>query len=57
MEQKQKQNTHCGKITKSNVKIVEIGKIDTPNSQIHDCSFSWLDVAVIKQAHKYVATS
>jgi hypothetical protein len=31
-----------GTIPKSNIKIVERGKIDTPNTQIHDCSLSWL---------------
>jgi hypothetical protein len=29
-------------IAKSNIKIVERGKIDTPNTQIHDTSLSWL---------------
>jgi len=28
--------------TKSNIRIVERGKIDTLNTQIHDLSFSWL---------------
>jgi len=28
-------------IPKSNIKIVERGKIDTPNTHIHDCSLSW----------------
>ena len=26
---------------KSNIKIVERGKIDTHNIQMHDCSLSW----------------
>ena len=30
-----------GTVTKSNRKIIERGKIDTPETQIHDCSFSW----------------
>ena len=29
-------------VPKSNRKIIETGKIDTPNTQIHDCSPSWL---------------
>ena len=33
--------TLCPTIAKSNRKIVERGKIDTPNSQIHDRSISW----------------
>jgi hypothetical protein len=31
-----------GTIPKSNLKKVEGDKIDTPNTQIHDCSFSLL---------------
>jgi hypothetical protein len=27
-----------GTVPKSNKKIIEIGNIDTPNAQIHDCS-------------------
>ena len=30
---------------KSNRKIVERGKIDTSNTQIHDLSLSWLDTS------------
>ena len=33
-------------IQKSNRKIVERGNIDTPNTQIHDQSFSWLCTGV-----------
>ena len=33
--------TLCRTIVKSNRKIVERGKIDTPSSQIHDRSLSW----------------
>jgi hypothetical protein len=29
-------------IPKSNIKMTERGKIDTPNTQIHDRSLSWL---------------
>jgi hypothetical protein len=39
------ENKKCstvGSIPKSNIKIVERGKIDTINTQIHDCSLSWL---------------
>ena len=32
----------AGTITKSNFKIVERGKFDIPNTQIHDRSHSWL---------------
>jgi len=32
----------CGNIPNSNIKIVERGKIDTPNTQIHAYLFSWL---------------
>jgi hypothetical protein len=32
---------------KSNIKIVERGKIDTPNTQIHDCSLSWLSTGTL----------
>jgi len=31
----------------SNIKIVEIGKIDTPNTQIHDRSLSWLGTGTL----------
>ena len=31
-----------GTIPKSNIKIAERSKIDIPNPQVHDCSFSWL---------------
>jgi hypothetical protein len=30
------------KLTKCNRNIVERGRMDTPNIQIHDCSLSWL---------------
>jgi hypothetical protein len=30
----------AGKIPKSNIKIVDRGKIDTLNTNIHDCSLS-----------------
>jgi len=33
-----------GSIPKSNRKIVKGGKIDTPNTQIHDRSRSWLGI-------------
>lgn len=29
-------------IAKLNIKIIERGTIDTPNTQIHDCSQFWL---------------
>jgi len=31
-----------GIVPKSNIKIIERGKIDTPNTKIHDRSLSWL---------------
>jgi len=31
-----------GTIPKFNIKIVQRGKIDTPNTQIHDRSLPWL---------------
>ena len=33
---------NVGTISKSNIKIVERGKIDIPNTQIHDRSLPWL---------------
>jgi len=39
---KNKKNHTVGTIQKSNIKIVERGKIDTLNTQIHDRSVSWL---------------
>jgi hypothetical protein len=27
-------------------KIIETGKLDTPNSQIYDCSYSWFDAGI-----------
>ena len=39
---KKKNNTETvGTISKSNIKIVERGKIDILNTQIHDCSLVW----------------
>jgi hypothetical protein len=32
-----------GTILRSNIKIVERGTFDTPNTQIHDLPFSWLE--------------
>ena len=32
-----------GTVPKFNTKIVETGKMDTPNTQIHDRSLSWFD--------------
>ena len=34
-------------IPKLNIKIVERGKIDTPNTQIHDPSLSWLGTGTL----------
>ena len=39
---KQTKKHSVGKIPKSNIKIVEKGKIDTPNTHIHDRSLPWL---------------
>ena len=41
-EKKTKQYRTVGTIPKSKRKFVERGKIDTPNTQIHDHSHSWL---------------
>jgi hypothetical protein len=32
-----------GTIPKSDIKIVERGKMDTPNTEMHNRSLSWLD--------------
>jgi len=40
---KNKEYHNVGLILKSNIKIVERDKIDTPCTQIHDGSLSWLD--------------
>jgi hypothetical protein len=32
-----------GAVPKSNIKISARGKIDTPNTQVHDRTISWLD--------------
>jgi cell division protein FtsL len=41
---KQQKTYHTvGTIPKSNIEIVEKGKIDTSKTQIHDCSLSWLE--------------
>ena len=39
---KSKKYHTVGTIPKSNIKIVKRGKIDTPNTQIHDWSIFWL---------------
>ena len=36
-----KNNNSVGTFSKSNSKIIERGKIDIPNTQIHDRSLSW----------------
>ena len=43
-EKKRKKKKHHtdGTIPKSNIKMVERGTIDTPNTQIHDHFLSWL---------------
>ena len=43
MGNKMKNNKH-GTVPKSNGKIVESGKIDTPITQMHDHSFYWLGI-------------
>jgi hypothetical protein len=37
------------KVPKSNRKIIEKGKNDTPNTQIHDRSLSWLGTGTSKK--------
>jgi hypothetical protein len=39
---REKKNTTIGTIPNSNIKIVERGKIDTPNTHINDRPLSWL---------------
>jgi hypothetical protein len=39
-------STIVGTIPKSNIKIIERGKIDTPNIQIHDRSLSWISTGI-----------
>ena len=41
---KNKNTTLSEHIPKSNIKIVEIGKIDNPKMQIHDNALSWLSM-------------
>jgi hypothetical protein len=36
-----------GAVPKSNREILETGKVDTPNTQIHDRSLSWLDTCTL----------
>jgi hypothetical protein len=43
MKTNKQQILHCWNISKSKIKIVERGKIDTCNTHIHDRSLSWLD--------------
>jgi hypothetical protein len=38
---KQKKYHTVGTIPKSNIKIAEKGKIDTPNTKIHEYSLYW----------------
>ena len=40
---------NVGKVPKSNRKIIERGKNDTPNTQIHDHSLSWLGTGTPKK--------
>ena len=40
---KNKKYHTVGTIHKSDIKIVERGKMDTPNTEMHDRSLSWLD--------------
>ena len=44
---KNKQYQSVGRIAKSNIKIVERGKMDTPNTQIHDHSLSCLGTGLL----------
>jgi len=39
---KNKKYNSVGTTLKSNIKIIERGKIDTPNTEIHARSLSWL---------------
>ena len=40
---KKKKYHTVGTVLKFNTKFVETGKMDTPNTQIHDRSLSWFD--------------
>ena len=40
---KNKKYNTVGTIHKSDIKIVERGKMDPPNTEMHDRSLSWLD--------------
>jgi len=40
---KNKKYHTVGTIPKSDIKIIESGKIDAPNAQMHDRLLSWLD--------------
>ena len=44
--EKQKYN-NVGTVSKSNRKMVEIGKITTHSTQIHDYSLSWLGTGIL----------
>jgi len=46
---KNKKHDTVGTVTKSNRNIVERGKIDACNTQIHDCSLSYLAQALKKK--------
>jgi len=43
---KNKKNNNVGTVPKSNRKMVEIGKITTHDTQIHDYSLSWLGTGI-----------
>jgi hypothetical protein len=49
IELKTKKYHTVGTIPKSDIKIVERGKMDTPNTEIHDRSLSWLDTGTSKK--------
>jgi len=51
-----KKHHTVGTVPKPNRKIPERDIIDTPNTQIHDCSLSWLgtDISIISGGVKLV---
>jgi len=51
LNEKQKQYHTVGTVPKSNIKIVERGKTDTPNTNIYDRSLSLLGTGTSIKSH------
>jgi len=45
--EKPKKYYTVGTVPKSNRNVVEIDKIDIPNTHIHDCSITWLSTGTL----------